>query len=275
MQINDFHIGNNWESYERNRQQKRRGLLTGFREVDKAIIQLPGLVNIMGDTGCGKSTFVLNILLYNAMQGVPVILVDNENGCQRTRTRMLCYLGNITQEAVESNTFYDDEEERYLEAVEQLQKLPIFYFSEMDKYKVEDFIEAVGAEYKKHVLVVLDSLHTLLDGSQEEIEELKAWVNQINTLKNKYDGYLTFIMISEKSKDQYGRGTNKGAKGSSSIDYRSELTLNLYPTSNGQGAVLECKKNRDGKKGVITVLYPDDPFTYHVTTGDDSYEQFT
>ena len=85
------HIANNWTSFEEFRLKKVKGLQTGFSKVDNALVSLPGLVTVMGDTGCGKSTFVMNTLVHNARKKIPVVWLDKENGLQRTRKRLLCH----------------------------------------------------------------------------------------------------------------------------------------------------------------------------------------
>jgi hypothetical protein len=259
----DRHIARNWEDYERARLKQKRGLKTGFNEIDKILIALPGLVNIMGDTNCFKSTLVTNIILNNAKEGHPVILCDNENGLTRTRTRMLCILGNLEPGAIESNNWQAGEKERYLAAVDELISLPIFFLDYLSEDEIQESVAVVGKAYKKHVLLIVDSLHAFTSGGENEKEELTKWVNFFNTLKNKHDGWLTIVFICEKSKAQYGANAN-GSKGSGSIDYRSECTINMYPTRDRAGTVLDCIKGRDSPKGIISILLPSKPFTYRL-----------
>jgi len=265
MNIKEKQIAHNWDKFEQFRHKKFRGLLTGFREIDDAIVALPGLVTIMGDTGCGKSTFVLNVILHQAMNGTPVILVDKENGLQRTRLRMLCNLGGLTSGAIEGNLM-ENEVEKYDKAKETLSKLPIYYLDELEPAKLEEYIQQAGPTSKNdHVLVVVDSLNRLTRGGDAKREDIDMWITLFNNLKNKYDNRLTIIQIAEKAKSQYGSGSVRGAKDSAEIDYISELTLDLYPTKDRTGAYVDCLKNRDGHKGVITILEPNYPFTYKVT----------
>lgn len=257
------HISKNWEKYEEARLKQKRGLRTGFSGIDKTLITLPGLVNIMGDTNCFKSTLVTNIILHNAKEGYPVILCDNENGLTRTRTRMLCILAGLEPGAIESGNWHSGEQAKYTKAVNELAKLPIYYVDNLVPDYIEESIIAVGKKYRRHVLLVVDSLHAFTSGGDSEKEELTKWVNYFNTIKNKYDGKVTILFISEKSKDQYGAGA-KGSKGSGAIDYRNECTINMYPTRDKTGTVLDCIKNRDGPKGIISILLPSLPFTYRL-----------
>lgn len=259
----DFHIKNAWNTYEDARVRRRRGLTTGLAGLDSTLIVLPGLLNIMGDTNCGKSTLVSNIIVHNVLQGNPVIICDNENGLTRTRTRLLCITGGIEESALGSNNFRNSEKARYDAAVETLCQAPLFYLDRIDKDLLSALIPAIGAYYKKHVLLVVDSLHAFASNANDS-EELGSWVNYFNTLKNKYENRLSIIMVCEKSKAQYGMGTGGGAKGSGSIDYRAEVTLNLYPTKDRTGTVIECVKNRDGPKGVISIFSLENPVTFRL-----------
>jgi replicative DNA helicase len=274
MSILEKQIANNWEEYEKARLKQKRGLTTGFRQIDGKLITLPGFVNIMGDTNCFKSATALSILLHNAKKGVPCLLFDNENGLTRTRTRLLCMLGKLSPDSIESGTFYGDERVRYDRAVAELTNLPIYFEDNLTKEVFEGDIRVVGGLHKKKpVLAVVDSLHAFVSGGEKDKDELTEWVNFFNTLKNQYDGWLTIIMICEKSKAEYGAGA-KGAKGSGSIDYRNELTLNMYLTKDRQGTIIDCTKNRDGPKGILGVLYPTDPFTYNLCEQEFIAETF-
>lgn len=265
MDFNKLHIGENWTKFEDFRLKKFRGLSTGFPEIDKAIIAMPGCVVVLGEPGCGKSTFILNILAHNARQGVPTILFDKENGLQRTRLRLLCYLGGLTTAAIESGNFRGAEETRYQNAVTELHSLPIFYLDKIEPAGLEELIREVGKKYKKQIFVVIDSIQRLCtDLSEGRRGNIDAWMSLFNDLKLKFDNYLTILIVSEKTKAQYGKASTTGGKESGEIEYLGEVNLDLYPTKDKQATIVECTKNRDGRKGVITTLVPAEPFTYKI-----------
>ena len=265
MDFNKLHIGDSWDRFEEFRLKKFRGLSTGFPEVDKAIVAMPGCVVVLGEPGCGKSTFVLNILAHNARQGIPTILFDKENGLQRTRLRLLCYLGDLSTGAIESGKFRGAEEARYNAAVEELQSLPIFYLETIEPSGFEQLIREIGKAYKQRVFVVVDSINRLCtDMSDGRRGNIDAWMSLFNDMKLKFDNYLTIMIVSEKAKAQYGKASSAGAKESGTIEYLGEVILDLYPTKDKQATIVECTKNRDGRKGVITTLMPTEPFTYKI-----------
>lgn len=259
--LQEFHIGTKWEEFELSRLRLQKGLKTGFSQFDQKVITLPGFTTIMGDTGVGKSAFVSNIILYNAQKGHPVLLFDNEVGLTETRKRLLCILGDLTFGAIESNVWYDNEKERYEKATKELCQLPIYYLPELSEESLETTIIEAGKTHQKHVLVVIDSIHAFIQGGDKERDELTKWSNLFNTIKNKYEGKVTIIMLSEKAKAQYGAESN-GAAGSRTIDFRSELTINMYQDKEASCTYLKAIKHRKGKKGIISVLYPPEPFTY-------------
>lgn len=260
--LESLHIGNRWSIYESVRLKKRKGRTTGFAHIDKAMVVLPGFINILGDTNCGKSTLLMNIFAHNALKGVPVLLCDNENGLTLTRTRLLCHIGQLTPEAVESGKFFGDEERRYTEAVNTLVSLPIYYLDRLDEEQIEKAVRELGKKYQKPVVLVVDSLNAFISGKEDERSELTRWVNFFNTLKNQLENWINIIMVTEKRKEDFGSGNNRGAKGAGSIDYRVEFALHLYPTKDKKGTIVAFEKNRFGPKGIITTLRPSNPFTY-------------
>lgn len=259
-------IGKNWNTFEEHKLKQKRGLKTGYSEIDKAIIGLPGLVTLWGDTGCGKSTFMLHTILHNAQNGVPVIMLDKENGLYRTRLRTICNLANLTPAAVESGNFYDGEEAQYNKAVDQLQSLPIYYINEFHIDQVEEAYLAVKkAENADQVLIVIDSLHRLDRYGNEPKEAAALWMGKFNNLKLKYENHLTLVVISEKSKGQYGQASTRGGKDSGSIEYLSEMIFDLYKDRRDPQnpiTIVDCLKNRDGSDGMLMSFRFAEPYCY-------------
>jgi replicative DNA helicase len=255
--INDFHIANNWEKYEEFRLKKKVGLTTGFNQIDKAVRALPGITTLVGNTGLGKSYFTQNVYVRLAQQGIPVILVDKEIGFVNVRTRILCQLSGLTEPAITSGKFIKDEEYRYIKAVEILKNLPIYYFDDIAQNQVEEYVQEARAIHNKRVFLVIDSLNRLILDFENRRADIDSWVTLFNNLKLKYDNYLNIWFIAEKNKAGE-------VKESNTVEYISELWLDMIPTKDKQGIILDIKKNRNGPRGVVSILQNTKPFCYQM-----------
>jgi len=255
--INDFHIANNWEKYEEFRLKKKVGLTTGFDQIDKAIRALPGITTLVGTTGLGKSYFTQNVYVGLAQKGIPVILVDKEIGFVNIRTRILCQLSGLTEPAITSGKFMGDEERRYAKAVSELKELPIYYLDDIKQEQVESYVLEAFRLHNKRVLLVIDSLNRLILDFENRRADIDSWITLFNNLKLRYDNKLNIWLIAEKNKAGE-------VKESNTVEYISELWLDMVPTKDKQGMMLDIKKNRNGPRGVVTVLQNKLPFCYQM-----------
>ncbi len=255
--IEDFHIAKDWDKYETFRLKKKTGLSSGFSAIDKAIRAIPGITTLVGGTGLGKSYFTMNVYVHLAKQGIPVLLVDKEIGFVDMRTRLLCNLSGLSPVAITSGKFIGEENERYQDAVAQLHTLPIYYFDNIKQEEVETYVIAAGKLHKKRVFLVIDSLNRLILDFDNRRGDIDSWMTLFNNLKLKYDNHLNIWLICEKNKAGE-------IKESNTLEYISELWLDMIPTKDKQGVILDCKKQRNGPKGVLTILKNTLPFSYQM-----------
>lgn len=260
--MDEQHISHNWSSFERYRAKNHRGLLTGYPRIDKKIVGLAGLVTVMGEPKCCKSTFVLGIALENAKKGIPVIYFDKENGIERTRLRMICYLSGLTFGAVKGK-LYSNEEEYYKQAVESLHSYPIYYKSTSETVEsLEESIKILGKQTQKPVLLIVDSLQSIITDFKDRRASVDYWVFAFNDLKNKYNEWLTTLLVSEKNRHSYGMSNRAGAKESGGIEYKAEQVFDLYTDEKTGHVLVNCVFNRDGDTGLVAELIQPNPYTY-------------
>lgn len=264
MEILNNKIGNFLPKLEENLKHGKTGLKTYFNNIDRKIGALPGLVSLVGDPKAGKSTWIMNVVLNNAMHGVPVLLCDQENGLERTQIRMLCALGDLEKYKIEKQKFSPEEKSRYEEAKRVLAKLPIYYIARLDFEELEPMIEQIGKAHQRHIFVVLDSLNRLVKNFDQRRNEVDMWLNHFNMLKEKYAGYLTILFVAEKGQQDIGMANTQRAKESSAIPYIAEMTLNIYRKEGEQHSKISSVFNRDGATGLLTKLVGTDPYTYRI-----------
>ena len=267
-------IGYDWEKFEHYIKHQSRGLLTGYSQLDKRLIGLPGLTTVMGEPKCCKSTFVLEIGLRKALEGLPVILLERENGIQRTRLRLLANISGIPDAKIKANVLSTEEMARYSKACEQLESLPLFYVgSSIDAETLESYITSIGKRHSRPVLLIVDSLQKLILDFRDRRSSVDYWVFLFNDLKNKYNSKLTIIMVSEKNRGAYGNSgssyNGKGAaKESGGIEYTTELLLDLFPSDDESAIKVAAIFNRDGDTGMVGELQKSQPFIYHLEDVD-------
>ena len=258
ISINDFHIANDWEKYEEFRIKKKTGLTTGFEQLDRAIRALPGITTLVGSTGLGKSYFTQNVYIHLAKKGIPVILIDKEIGFVNMRTRILCQLSGLTEPAITSGKFVNEEKDRYDQAVEEIKTLPLYYFDDIAQAHVEEYIVEAGRLHNRRVFLVVDSLNRLILDFENRRADIDSWITLFNNLKLKYDNRLNIWLIAEKNKAGE-------VKESNTIEYISELWLDMVQTKDKKGIIIDVKKNRNGPRGVVTVLQNENPFCYRMS----------
>ncbi len=259
-------LADNWESFEVYRSKQARGLLTGFKTIDTKLVGLPGLTTIMGEPKTYKSTFAMNIALNASLRGSPVILIDKENGIQRTRQRILSNLAKISYDAIRSK-LTDEEQQAYKNARNTIAGLNFYYENMLGIVNPNEFltelIQEIGRKHQQKVILIVDSLQSLVLDFKDRRGAVDFWVFLFNDLKLKFDGYLTIILISEKNRQAYGASNRAGAKESGGIEYKSEMLLDLYRTGENK-IFLDCVFNRDGYTGIVTELEIPKPFYWQV-----------
>ncbi len=258
-----YHISSNWDKFEAYRRGLSRGLRTGFTAMDEKLISIPAFTMIMGEPKTCKSTMAMQILLNKALEGYPCLLIDQENGLFRTRYRMLCQLGQIPDSEMKSATLKGAEPASYSEAVSLLTKLPIDYMPPAITLELlEQHIKQTAKAHKKRVLVVVDSIQSLVTNLADRRHSVDSWVFGINNMKNALDGWVTFIVVSEKNRGSYGKASKSGAKESGGLEYKAEMVLDMYPSKQGDEIFVNCNYNRDGETGIVTVLAKPTPYCY-------------
>lgn len=260
-----FQIGKNLDEFEEYLTKTARGLTTGFKEVDRIILGIPGLTAVMGEPKCCKSTFTMNIAIEKAKQGVRVLYLDTENGIQRLRLRMLSYLSGLPGIVIKSQRFTPEELYNYQQAKTEFEKLPITYIEGLESLQdVHSLLETIYNRGDAPVLFIVDSIQSLARDFKDRRASIDSWVFGFNDLKQQYEGRLTILLVSEKQRAAYGIASRAGAKESGGIEYKSEMVLDLRPHEELDKIIVECLYNRDGDTGVVANLIKPNPYTYQL-----------
>lgn len=240
----DIHIHHksDWRAFNEARKKKSKGLSLGIPELDAQVLGLCGIVGIQGEPGACKSTLALQIAMHNVAAGVPVLMVDRENGAIRLRRRMLCNLFGVSSKMVDAAS-----EAQFVKWYEEVKEFP--FYVDTDPCQLEDvraYLEEMRQIYEGPLLMIVDSLQALPKGDMEERIALQHWLEGLDQLKLDYKGDLTIIVTSEKKRGAYGEAAKDAGKGTNAIEYKCELLFDIRSDKNTGLLFLDLVKNRDG-----------------------------
>jgi len=252
------HITNYWDRFEDFLANRVQGIKTGFPGLDSAVLGLPGLTVVQGEPKSNKSTFCLQVALNHAKHYGPVIYYDAENGVSRLLWRLGCLINGC------SSTEYSKAESKdlRLQTKEFLEKHPFTIIEEdggqIDNLYLEEMVATVYEKHpKKKILLVLDSVQALPVLHENKRYSIDTWLQSIEAVKKNYQGYLTILVTSEKSKSMYKEAVVGGSKDSGGIEYKAELLLDMQaPTADRASCLLTIAAGRDIPKGEQIFLAP-------------------
>lgn len=245
--LKSLHIGSDFEAFFRYTRKHVDGLETGIGQLDSALLGLAGLVGIQGAPGACKSTLGLQIASHNARNGVPVLVVDRENGRERIRSRLISQMTGVPlalQQKVEKS--------KLREIYDKIVRLPMLVetSNELSVNYIADLAEAMLEIYKaKKGIVLIDSLQALPRDGEEERQALERWLVSFDQLKLDFGDRLTFMFTSEKSRGRYDSASKEGGKGTGNIEYKCEQLIDMREVEGSITKIItQVVKNRDYPK---------------------------
>ena len=239
---------------------KPRGAISGLANLDRELSGAfaPGLHFIHGNAGTGKTAFALQTA---AECQSPAMFVTCEMSPAELLRRHTARVTETYLHRLKSGEMAGADAERlHLRGIEKARELA--------------FVDATGAAAKneflfnaaqivkgdaKHLLIVIDSLHSWTQGlalGLPEYEALNAAVGGLQRLSRRLS--CAILIVSERNRDSMksgGDGINSGA-GTRKIEYGAETVISLERASDtkedGRGevdVVLKLAKNRHGAAG--------------------------
>ena len=157
------------EEYEMDEVDNYRGLQTPWEEVNKLIHGFkPGeLIVLSAPPKVGKTTWALDVALYQAKIGNPTLFFCMEMSAKRLARKMTANVQNITDGEID----YD----HITLARQALRKRPLYLPEGVKRgMQVEEVFEALKAAYRRYgiKLMVFDNLHFMIRSSTNQREQL-------------------------------------------------------------------------------------------------------
>lgn len=203
-------------------------LPTGFYDLDKLTSNgfLPAsLVTVAGETGKGKTTFVVqNLALNLAKSGSPIAIFSSEMTKHQLSVRLIARESKISGVALNTGYIADDQWESIAEAVGSLSELPLFLSDNPSpscsyiESQIEQVEKGLGIYFR---VVVIDGLKDmLLEKSWGKTQSVEDTVRRIRAYAQR-TGKIIILMV------QYSRAGF--LKDSVEIRQNSHYTIELDP----------------------------------------------
>lgn len=235
-----------------------RGPVTGLSKVDLELGgALPeGITVLLGNTGAGKTAFALQAATTNPY---PTLFVTCEMSPEELLRRHTARVSNQYLNRFKSGEMTPESVLGYvkqaIEAAPLLSLVDATRAYASPKFLFEAAQVARGDD--KHLLIVIDSLHSwsrgMMDGASE-YDVLGEALAELRTLSHKTQGSL--MVVSERNRANIKKGGVNSGAGHRQIEYGAEVVIDLIRDEqarpDGLGEVdvtLKLAKNRHGAAG--------------------------
>jgi replicative DNA helicase len=247
---------------------KPRGPITGLSTLDNELSGAfaPGLHFVHGQPGTGKTAFGLQVA---AEAKCPAMFVTCEMAPPELLRRHTArttdtYLGRLKSGEMDGET-------AEALALRAIKAAPDMSFADATRMTIPafpralkptepnpnlfEFAQIVRGE-SKHLLIVLDSLHTWTQSTSAGVSEYEALNSAIYTLQTLASQLrCPILIISERNRDSMKTGGLNAGAGTRKIEYQGESVIDLSRTSDVSEGMNEAEvtvtlsKNRHGVNG--------------------------
>lgn len=244
------------------------GISSGFYDLDEKIVGfMPAeLTVIAGRPGSGKTAVAGAIARNIAEQGSPVAIFSLEMGGGQIAQRMLSSQSSIDSYKLRSGNLEEGDWGKIGESTEVLSKLPIWIdpSQSVSVTHIRSEIRRLVAEKGQIGAIVIDYLHLMLDGSDEEVREIGKMTRQLKLLSRELN--TSIILLSQLSRAVEQRSDKRPVmsdlRSSGAIEQDADMIFMLYrdeyynENSPDKGiAELNVVKNRNGSTGTVKLLF--------------------
>ncbi len=211
-------------------------LKSGFSLLDKTLDGIHGINILGGAPKVGKSAFAVQAASQLALNGVPVIYYDFENGAQQLYQRILSRISRIEVKDLPENisdtrggSMQGDTLQKFRSLLDSLR---VVNDRKLDPELMRRHIDFIRHERRsKYTVVVVDSLHKLpFKNVTERRTGIDAWLREFESIRDEMQ--VSFLVISELSRGAalaYGDEPHLGIfKGSGDIEYSADNAMVLH-----------------------------------------------
>jgi replicative DNA helicase len=236
-----------------------RGPVSGIASLDDALggVLSPGLHIIHGGPGVGKTSFALQVA---GTCGFPALYVTAEMRPLELLRRITARVTNTYLGRLRSGELAP--EDSLAKARQAIQAVPHLALADAaDAWASPEWIKEAALAVRgdgRHVLVVVDSIHSWSEGSDADLVEydrLNAAIAALRTLAGQLG--CPILGIAERNRASMTGGGLSASAGSRKFEYTGESVLDLSVDEKGgpplpvgeTPVVLHIAKNRNGAAG--------------------------
>lgn len=257
-----------------------KGASWGIREIDQITGgKCPGELWVIGGRpGAGKTAFICNSILTDALEGKACLVFEREMRTQELAERFISILTGIPITNIRLGVLDPSQIKSIYEALEKLKHLPIFIDT---SYRSNDvyYIESTIQKYKKMYdikVVYLDYIQILIDRDENQTQEIGRISRTFKTLSNELG--ICSVLISQLNRGVEMRENKRPVlsdlRQSGNLEEDADFVVGLYrdeyynkETNLKNLMEFIILKFRNGPIGSITVKF--DNSTNRITsTGD-------
>ncbi len=246
---------------------KPRGLHTGFDTVDKKIVALrpADLVVVAGRPSMGKTAFAMNIVEHNLLQRPaehtqPIVVFSLEMPAGDLAMRMLASVGKVDGERIRAMRCNDLDWKKMARAVKQLKNKPLLIDSSatLSPTEIRHRLRRVAREHGPPALVVVDYIQLMhAPGAENRTNEISEISRSLKAIAKQF--HCPLIAISQLNRAVEGRPNKRpimaDLRESGAIEQDADIVLFVYrdvvynENSDERDAEIIISKQRNGPTG--------------------------
>lgn len=243
------------------------GISTGFYDLDALMLGLrPAKLGIIaGRPGMGKSALLGSIAHNIAQQGKSVAIFSLEMSGGEIAQRLMASVASVNSARFKTGVLDEKSWDSVCLTVEQFAESKIWIDDSVDisvahiRSKVRELQIKQGVD-----VIMIDYLHLMLDGSDEDIREIGKITRALKNLSRELN--INIQLLSQLSRAVENRSDKRpimsDLRASGNIEQDADTIVFIYrdeyynPESSDRGvAELILAKNRDGATGAVKLLF--------------------
>lgn len=248
------------------------GVATGFSDFDEITsgLQKSDLIIVAGRPSMGKTTFVMNLAEYSALQNKkPVLVFSMEMPADALVMRMIASLGRVDLAKIRSGHLNDDDFSRIMSVVNMLSEAPLFIDDTpgLSPLEVRSRARRLAKEQGGVGLIVIDYLQLMrvpgfrVENRTAEISEISR---SLKELARELNAPVVALSQLNRSLEQRSdrRPMMSDLRESGAIEQDADLIIFIYrdevynPESMDKGtAEIIIAKHRNGAIGKIKLAF--------------------
>lgn len=269
------------EHMERRHKGEVRGISTGITPLDEKLsggLQDGNLIIVAGRPAMGKSAFSNTMAINVAKDGNPAAIMSMEMTEVEQIDRVVATLGRVSLQDVLDAKLDGDSGDRIYTAVGQLQELPLIIDDEAG-LSVHEVMSKARQIKRKHglKLLVVDALGLMDYDASKAVSELGQITKTLKGFAKEMNiPVMLLCQLSRKCEERTDkRPVLSDLRDSGNIEQDADVVIMLYrdeyyrPDTMDKG-IAECliRKNRQGKTGVVPMVFIGDQTRFEALAGE-------